>query len=913
MYRFNLENIVPTGGLACLIANATVDESNKWHRRLGHVNFKNLNKLVKGNLVRGLPSKIFQNDHTCVACQKGKQHKASCKAKVVSSISQPLQLLHMDLFGPTSVRSINHKTYCLVITDDFSRFSWVFFLRTKDETSGILKDFIRQIENQLNQKVKTIRCDNGTEFKNRDIIEFCGSKGIKREYSNARTPQQNGVVERKNKTLIEAVRTMLAYSFLPNTFWAEAVSTACYVLNRVLMTKPQNKTPYELITSKIPIISYIRPFGCHVTILNTIDHLGKFEEKSDQGFFSCIPLNRRLRVYNLETKRVEENLHINFLENKPNVVGKGPNWLFNLDYLTDSMNYQPVTAENKANKTAGPKEATIVQVHKIILMQETLKWKLNLLKNTLYCRYGLLILQQSRAQKKRIEMKSPMGILVERLKRQEKEANDAAEAFIKEFAQCAEDLLLQAGAARATNTNTVNTISTPISTASPSRVFSADGPDITNNDQDDSQIPALEEIYDNPSDGIFTNASYDDKGAVADFTNLETTMNVSPIPTSRIHSIHPTTQIIGDPTSTVQTRSKVNKSSRAHAFIEPKKISQALEDESWVDAMLEELLQFKIQKVWILGYRQEEGIDYDEVFAPVAMIEAIRIFLAFASYMGFIVYQMDMKSAFLYGTIDEEVYVSQPLGFVDLKFPKKSRYRRGTIDKSLFIKKNKNDIMLVQKEDGIFISQDKYVAEIMKKFDFANVKSASTLIETRKPLNKDEEAVDVDVHLYRSMIGSLMYLTASRPDIIDYAGANLDRKFTTRGCQFLSRRLISWQCKKQTIVATSTTEAEYVVVANCYRQVLRIHNQMLDYGFNFMNIKINIDNESTICIVNNLVFYSKTKHIEIRHHFIRDAYEKKLIQVLKIHTDDNVADLLTKAFDVSRFNFLIVNIRMINQ
>ncbi|GJS06293.1 ribonuclease H-like domain-containing protein [Tanacetum coccineum] len=162
MYSFNIENIVPSGGLACLIAKATIDESNKWHRRLGHVNFKNLNKLVKGNLVRGLPSKIFQNDHTCVACQKGKQHKASCKAKSVSSISQPLHLLHMDLFGPTSVRSINHKTYFLVTTNDFSRFSWVFFLRTKDETSGILKDFIRQIENQLNQKVKTIRCDNGT-------------------------------------------------------------------------------------------------------------------------------------------------------------------------------------------------------------------------------------------------------------------------------------------------------------------------------------------------------------------------------------------------------------------------------------------------------------------------------------------------------------------------------------------------------------------------------------------------------------------------------------------------------------------------------------------------------------------------------------------------------------------------------
>ncbi|GJR90984.1 putative ribonuclease H-like domain-containing protein [Tanacetum coccineum] len=322
MYSFNLENIVPSGGLACLIAKATTDESNKWHRRLGHVNFKNLNKLVKLKPYKRSTFKDFSNDHTCVACQKGKQHKASCKAKTVSSISHSLQLLHMDLFGPTSVRSLNHKTYCLVITDDFSRFSWVFFLRTKDETSAILKDFIRQIENQLNQKVKTIRCDNGTEFKNRDVIELCGLKGIKREYSNARTPQQNGVAERKNMTLIEAARTMLADSFLPNTFWAEAVSTACYVLNRVLVTKPHNKTPYELLTGKIPIISYIRPFGCHVTILNTIDPLGKLLGKSDEGFFR-----------------------------------KGQHAFLNIDYLTDSMNYHPVSSENQANLHAGQQEA----------------------------------------------------------------------------------------------------------------------------------------------------------------------------------------------------------------------------------------------------------------------------------------------------------------------------------------------------------------------------------------------------------------------------------------------------------------------------------------------------------------------------------------------------------------------------
>ncbi|GJR70016.1 hypothetical protein Tco_0016081 [Tanacetum coccineum] len=238
-------------------------------------------------------------------------------------------------------------------------------------------------------------------------------------------------------------------------------------------------------------------------------------------------------------------------------------------------------------------------------------------------------------------------------------------------------------------------------------------------------------------------------------------------------------------------------------------------------------------------------------------------------------------------------------------------------------------------------------------------------METNKALLKDEEAADVDVYLYRSMIGSLMYLTASRPDIMfavcacarfqvtpktshlhavkrifrylkghpklglwyprdspfdleafsdsDYAGASLDRKSTTGGCQFLGRRLISWQCKKQTIVANSTTEAEYVAAANCCGQVLWIQNQLLDYGYNFMNTKIFIDNESTICIVKNPVFHSKTKHIEIRHHFIRDSYEKRLIQVIRIHTDHNVADLLTKAFDVSRFQYLIANETVIKE
>nr|GEV88185.1 putative ribonuclease H-like domain-containing protein [Tanacetum cinerariifolium] len=234
------------GKITGKVTKASVDESMLWHRRLAHLNFKIMNNLVRHNLVKGLPSKCFENDHTCVAFLKGKQHKASCKTKLVNSVSKPLHTLHMDLFGPTFVSSLNHKWYCLVVTDEFSRFTWTFFLKTKDETSGILRNFITEIENLKDLKVKIIRCDNGGEFKNKEMHEFCIRKGIKREFSNARTPQQNGVVERRNGTLIEAARTMLADAKLPITFWAEVINTACYVQNRVLVNKSQNKTPYEL-------------------------------------------------------------------------------------------------------------------------------------------------------------------------------------------------------------------------------------------------------------------------------------------------------------------------------------------------------------------------------------------------------------------------------------------------------------------------------------------------------------------------------------------------------------------------------------------------------------------------------------------------------------------------------------------
>ncbi|GJR56478.1 putative ribonuclease H-like domain-containing protein [Tanacetum coccineum] len=396
-------------------------------------------------------------------------------------------------------------------------------------------------------------------------------------------------------------------------------------------------------------------------------------------------------------------------------------------------------------------------------------------------------------------------------------------------------------------------------------------------------------------------------------------------------------------------------------------VSQALKDESWVEAMQEELLQFKLQQVWILvdlpfgkkaigtkwvfrnkrdersivvknkarlvaqGHRQEEGIDYDEVFAPVARIEAIRLFLAFASYKGFLVYQMDVKSAFLYGTIEEEVYVHQPPGFVDPAHPNKvykvvkalyglhqaprawyetlssflleNGFRREVCTKDFQMSSLESIIIPFGPTGeattaGIFISKKPDIMfAVCACARFQVTLKASRLHDVKRIFRYLKHQPKLGLWYPRDSPFELEAFSDS-----DYAGASLDRKSTTSGCQFLGRRLISWQCKKQTIVANSTTEVEYVAAAHCCGQVLWIQNQMMDYGFNFMNTKIHIDNESTICVVKNPVYHFRTKHIEIQHHFIRDCYEKRLIDVLKIHTDSNVTDLLTKGFDVTRIS-----------
>nr|GEU49540.1 probable protein phosphatase 2C 9 [Tanacetum cinerariifolium] len=536
-----------------------------------------------------------------------KQHKASYRTKTVSSISQPLQMLHMDLFRPTFVKSLMKKMFCLVVTDDYSRFS----------------------------------CDNGTEFKNKEMNQFCKKQGIKREFSVARIPQQNGVAERKKRTLIEAARTMLADSKLPTTFWAKAVNTACYVQNRVLVIKPHNKTLYEFFYGRTPSLSFMRPFGCPVTIFNILDHLGKINGKADEGFFVGYSVtSKEFRVFNTRTRIVEESLHIYFLKNKPNVIGNGPTWLFDIDTLTKSMNYEPVSSLEAGFKPLGDD--------------------------------------------------------------QEKSFEDLGK----------EDRDLRAEFERLVDKE--KEISANTATSLP----------------DDIRMPPLEDIrsfkYTNDTKNV---------GTEADFNNLDTIISVSLIPTTRLHKDYPVKQITRDLNLAPQTR-RMTKQVQEH---EPKKVIQGHKDLSWIEAMQDELLNKKDERGIVIrnkarliaqGHTQEKGIDYGEVFPLVSKIEAIRLFLAYASFKDFVVYQMGVKSAFLYGKI-EEVY-EMCTEFENMMHKK---FQMSSIGELTFFL----GLQVKQKEDGIFISQDKHVAEILNNFGFSDVKTASTPIETHKKTVQREQ------------------------------------------------------------------------------------------------------------------------------------------------------------------------------
>ncbi|GKD16105.1 retrovirus-related pol polyprotein from transposon TNT 1-94 [Tanacetum coccineum] len=582
---------------SCFFAKATENLNWLWHKRLAHLNFKTINQLAKQNLVIGLPSLVYSKDKPCSSCEKGKHHRASFKTKQTSFINKCLRLLHMELFGLVTHRSINHEKYTLVIIDEYSR--------------------------------------------NSILVNFCDEKGISQNFSSPYTPEQNGVAERKNRTLIEAARTMLSGSVFSKQYWTEAVATACYTQNRSTIVKRHLKTPYEIFHGRITNIDFLHVFGCPVYIHKHKDYLGKFDEKANDGYFLRYSLvSKAFRVFNTRRQQTEETYHIIFDESPDAIKFTKPSD----DNITiaESERYPP-------DEYLYPYEPS-----------QRIDWGMSQVFSG--CSSSML----------------EVNVVFNHIS-----------LYLTEPYEIPEPVVIETDGSSDQNDHSTQD----------DEIINDDQFEHSNHNNDNHIIDNLLNTKDvqtsEPLSFPAKDASVSNTIPILTNPSLSIPSMASPAPQDRwsqdkhIELVN----IIGDPGAGMLTRAMAKELSAASAY-------ECL----FVDAMQEKLNQFARNKVWKLvpapycktiigskwvfknirdeigiviknkaklvarGYNQQEGINYDETFAPVARLEAIRIFLAFATYMNFTVYQTDVKSAFLNGKLKEEAYVKQPPGFKSNEF-----------------------------------------------------------------------------------------------------------------------------------------------------------------------------------------------------------------------------------------------------
>ncbi|GJX06138.1 retrovirus-related pol polyprotein from transposon TNT 1-94 [Tanacetum coccineum] len=553
LYTISVEDMMKSFPI-CLLSKASKNKSWLWHRRLNHLNFGTINDLARKDLVRGLPRLKFEKDHLCSACQLGKSKKHTHKPKTENTNLEVLNTLHMDLCGPMRVQTINGKKYILVIVDDYSRFTWVKFLRSKDETPEVVIKFLKQIQVGLNKTIRYIRTDNGTEFVNKDLTAYYERVGIFHQKTVPRTPQQNGIVERRNHTPVEAARTMLIFSKAPMFLWAEVVPTACYTQNRSLIHTRHIKTPYELVHDKKPDLTFFRVFGALCYPTNDSEDLGKLQPTTDIGIF----------------------------------VGYAPSWKG-----PAPMFLTPGQISSGLVPNSVPTTPYVPPTNK----------ELEILFQPIFDEY----------------MEPP---------RVERPVSPAPAVPVP-----------------------INSAGTPSSTT-----IDQDAPSPSHSPSSSAlQSPSLHQ-------GIAAESTIREDNPFALVDN-DSFINVfAPEPSSEASSY-------GDLTM----QDEIHEFDRLQIWelvsqpdcvmiIALKWIYKVKLDE------YDDVLKNKARLV-AKGYRQEEGIDFEESFASVARIEAIRIFLANAASKNMIIYQMDVKTTFLNGELKEEVYVCQPEGFVDPDHP----------------------------------------------------------------------------------------------------------------------------------------------------------------------------------------------------------------------------------------------------
>nr|GEZ86652.1 hypothetical protein [Tanacetum cinerariifolium] len=523
-------NEVASNSSTCLLAKASSSQSWLWHQRLSHLNFATINNLVKNNLVQGLPKMKFEKDHLCSACEQEKIHRKHHKSKTAFASNKPLYLLHMDLF---------HR----------------------------------------------VQTDNGTEFKNKTLAKFFDEVGITQQFSVARTPQLNGVVERRNRTLVEAARTMLIFANLPLFLWAEAIATACFTQNHLIIHKRFDKTPYELMNKRKPNIKFFRVFGCRCYLLNNYEDVEKLKAKGDiRVFFGYSKESAAFRIYNKQTRKIHESVNVNFDEI--------------LEMASKQFSLEPDLSN--LNETGKSSNQSVTQV------SETSKKDLEDLFQDFYDEYfdSSKIMKSSTTN---VETSINEEVFHEVFDSFQGESSSSS--LNDDVKQSPKEIILPQ-----TNTQSIsiNMIPNGDEASTSHNMFNK----------------RLEDAY------------FDAGTSFHDLSNVHT--YYQPYPHEK----------------------KWTKDHPLHKII-----AEALRDADWNKKDESSLVIQNKARLVAVGYSQQEGIDYDETFAPVARIEAIHLFLAYAAHKDFNVFQMDVKITFLNGILKEEVYVGQPPGLVSKQYP----------------------------------------------------------------------------------------------------------------------------------------------------------------------------------------------------------------------------------------------------
>ncbi|GKE01260.1 retrovirus-related pol polyprotein from transposon TNT 1-94 [Tanacetum coccineum] len=731
----------------------------------------------------------------------------------------------------------------LVIIDDYSRYTWTHFLRSKDKIPEVLIDFIKIVQRGLHAQVRTVRTDKDTEFLNKILHAYFAQEGIAHQTSTARTPEQNGVVKRWNRTLIEAARTMLNAAKVPLSFWAESIAISCFTQNRSLVIPRHKKTPYHIINGRKSSVKFFNIFGSLCYIIKDGENLDKMKEKDhvssdpvpqylttalEQGSLSPGPQSQENVPQTADTVTTSNELDL----------------LFSLMF-DELLNGTTQVVSKSSNVTTAD---ALNQRQQQYITPSTL--------TTVVADTPPLNIQATPETTNQATTQTPTVTANENIIQAE---------TTKEYAQVDEDEF-------------INIFSTPV--------------------QERGE----------------TSSRY------VDSSNMHTFYQRHPSE-HRWTKDHPLEQVIGNPSQSIRTRRQLETDGEMCMFAltvsqtEPKNIKEAMADSAWIEAMQEELHQFdRLDENIVIRNKarlvakensQQEGIDFEDSFALVSRLEAVQLFVAYAAHKSFPVYQIGIKTLFLNGPLKEEVYLNQQDGFVDPHHPdkvyhlKKALYGLKQAPRAWYDELSnswylKDSQKIHQSPHGIFINQAKYAEEILKKHGMTSYDSVGTPMAT-KLLDADLSGTPVDQTKYRSMVGALMEVKR----IFRYLKNTINMGL--------------WYLKDTSFNLTAFSDSDHAGSLDTRKStsgVLWLRTQLTDYGFHFDKKPMYCDSKAAIAISCNPVQHSRTKHIDVRYHFITEHVEKGIVELFFVRTEYQLDDMFTKALPEDRFKYLVRRLGM---